>query len=249
MVSDAAALGIAAFAAWISRRPPTARHSYGYGRAETIAAMINSVAMIVLVVGLAVAAVERLQQPHDVAGAPVVIIALIGLVTNFLVLGILSGGEHTLNTRGAVLHVIGDLLGSVAALLSGAVIYFTGWVMIDPILTFFIGALILISTLRLLRESLHILLDGVPRHLNLPEIGRALAGIAGVHSVHDLHVWAMGSGQVALSAHMVVDDLARWDEVLVAAQQHLREHFNVQHVTLQPEPAPSLVSRIEEPRR
>jgi cobalt-zinc-cadmium efflux system protein len=249
MLSDSAALALAAFAAWIGRRAPTERHTYGFGRAETLAALINSLAMIVLVVAIAVAAVERLQQPRPVLGGAVVAIALVGLVTNLIVLGVLSGGAQSLNTRGAILHVMGDLLGSVAALLSGAVIYFTGWVTIDPILTFFIGALILLSTLRLLRESLHILLDAVPRHLNLAEIGRALAETPGVRSVHDLHVWTMGSGTVALSAHLVVEDLARWDEILAAARACLHERFHVEHATLQPEPATRLIAAIGEPSR
>jgi cobalt-zinc-cadmium efflux system protein len=247
MLSDAAALGLAAFAAWIGRRPPTARHTYGYGRAETLAAMINSVAMIVLVVAIAVAAVERLQEPRIVHGGPVAAIALVGLLTNLIVLGVLSGGAHSLNTRGAMLHVVGDLLGSVAALLSGAVIYFTGWMTIDPILSFFIGALILFSTLRLLRESLHILLDAVPRHLDVAEIGRALAGIPSVASVHDLHVWTMADGRVALSAHMIVDDLNHWNDVLDRARSLLHERFHVEHATLQPEQFARIIPSIAEP--
>jgi cobalt-zinc-cadmium efflux system protein len=247
MVSDAAALGLALFAAWIAARPRSARHTYGLGRAETLAALANGLLMIGIVATLVVSAIERLQQPQPVQGAAVMVVAVVGLLVNVGVLLILSRGEQTLNTRGALLHVLGDMLGSVAALLSGAVIYFTGWMPVDPILSLVICAIILVSTVRLVRESLHVIMEGVPLHLDLGEIGSAITQVAGVASVHDLHVWTMANGQPALSAHVNVGDLRSWPELLHKLQHLLSERFRVDHVTLQPEPA-QFVATISEPR-
>ena len=155
MVNDASALALAAGAAWLARRPPSPRHSYGLGRAEFIAALINSLGLLALVAWLTISAVERLQTPQPVMGEAVSVTAAIGLAINLLVAWLLARGEKNLNTRAALLHVMGDLLGSVAALLSGLVIAFTGWTPIDPMLSLGIGALILFSSLRLLREALH----------------------------------------------------------------------------------------------
>lgn len=235
MVSDAAALGIAALAAWVARKPPSARHSYGLGRAEVMAALGNGLLMVAVVAGIAVVAIERLHAPRPVAGGAVLIIAGLGLGVNVLVAVVLSRSHRDLNTRAALLHVMGDLLGSVAALLSGAVIYFTGWTPIDPLLSLFIGALILYSSLRLLLEALQILMEAVPPHLNLGTVGTAVAGVDGIASVHDLHIWTLSSGSVALSAHVVLTDLSRWEEILQATRRLLAEKYGIDHVTLQPE--------------
>lgn len=236
MVNDAAALGLAAGAAWLARRPPSPRHSYGLGRAEFIAALINSLGLLALVAWLTVSAVERLQEPQAVQGEVVSITAAIGLAINLLVAWLLARGEKNLNTRAALLHVMGDLLGSVAALLSGLVIFFTDWTPIDPLLTFAIGALILVSSLRLLREALHGLMEGAPFDVDPGAVGRALAGVPGVASVHDLHIWAVKAGQPLLSAHLVVRDIARWESVMEASHAMLAEQFEIHHATLQPEP-------------
>jgi len=236
MVNDAAALALAAVAAWLARRPPTLRHSYGMGRAEFIAALINSLGLLALVAWLTVTAVERLQAPQPVQGAAVSTTAAIGLAINLLVAWLLVRGEKNLNTRAALLHVIGDLLGSVAALLSGLVIYFTGWMPIDPLLSLAIGALILVSSLRLLREALHGLMEGAPFELDPEAVGQALAGVPGVASVHDLHVWSVKAGEPLLSAHLVVQDIARWETVLETSHTLLAERFTIHHATLQPEP-------------
>ncbi|MDX1250897.1 MAG: cation transporter [Gammaproteobacteria bacterium] len=235
MVTDAAALGLAAFAAWIAKRPPSVRHSYGLGRAEIIAALVNSLFMLGIVAGIVIAAIQRLQAPQPVAGGVVMGVAALGLAVNVIVAWMLSHGEETLNTRAALLHVLGDLLGSVAALIAGAVIYFTGWTAIDPILSLVICALILFSGFRLMREALHVLMEGVPSFLDLPEIGRAMAGVQGVASVHDLHIWALSSGTVMLSAHVTVPDMSRWQTILAAQQELLHERYGIEHITLQPE--------------
>lgn len=235
MLSDSAALGIAALAAWIARRPASKRHSYGMVRAEIIAAFINGVIMLALVALIVIEAVSRLLQPQAVAGGGVMVIAAIGLAVNIVVALIVSRGERNLNTRGALLHVIGDMIGSVAALAAGAVIYFTGWLPIDPLLSVLIGGLILVSTVRLLREALHVLMEGVPAGVQMDAVGAAMASVPSVRRVHDLHIWNISSGQIALSAHLELDDLSDWPRLLDSLRIMLREKFAIEHVTLQPE--------------
>lgn len=248
MVSDSMALLMALFAAWIALRPPSATHTFGLGRAETLTALANGLLMVALVVAIVIGAIQRLQEPQSVQGAVVMGVALLGLLINIAVLFVLHRGEQTLNTRGALLHVMGDALGSVAALVSGAVIYYTGWMPIDPLLSMFICALILVSALRLLRDALHVILDGVPSHLNVREVGESMAQVAEVRSVHDLHLWTMGNGQPALAAHVVISDMAHWPEILDAQLHLLDERFHIEHVTLQPELRTEFISTIAEPR-
>jgi cobalt-zinc-cadmium efflux system protein len=162
-------------------------------------------------------------------------IAALGLAINAAVAYVLSRDHHDLNVRAALIHVLGDLVSSLAALIAGAVIYFTGWLLIDPILSLVIAGLILITTLQLLRDTLHVLMEGVPPSIELAEIGGALARIPGVISVHDLHVWTLTPGTVALSAHIELEDLERWPEMLYASERMLHERFAIDHVTLQPE--------------
>ena len=234
MVADSASLGLAAFAAWLAKRPPSRLHTYGLGRVETLAALLNVLFMVLVVVGISVAAIRRFLEPVAINGEAVTLVAVIGLLINVGVAWLLMRGEQTMNTRGALLHVLGDLLGSVAALVAGAVIVFTGWTPIDPLLSLLICLLVLVSSLRLLREVLQALMEGVPAHLSIEQIGRALAGVAGVRSVHDLHVWTLSSNHVALSAHLVVENFERWPEILAAAK-HVLAHQGIAHVTLQPE--------------
>ena len=144
-------------------------------------------------------------------------------------------GEQTLNVRGALLHVIGDLLGSVAALASGLVIYFWQWNLIDPLLSLLICLLILGSTFNLLREVLNVIMEGVPLHLDLEKVGRTMAARENVYSVHDLHIWTLASGRVALSAHIVIGDFGQWQDILKDTTQILHDDFEIDHVTLQPE--------------
>lgn len=235
MFSDCMALGLTAFASWIAKHPPSRRHSYGLLRAEIIAALVNGLIMLLVILFIVVEAVARLRQPQPVAGAAVMAIAAAGLVVNIFVALLLSRGERTLNSRAALLHVIGDLLGSIAALIAGAVIYFTGWLPVDPILSLVVAGLILFSTLSLLREALHVLMEGVPPNLQMESVGQQMAGIEGVRSVHDLHIWTLASGRIALSAHLEVHDLNVWPKILEATQIMLHRQFDIDHVTLQPE--------------
>jgi cobalt-zinc-cadmium efflux system protein len=234
MVTDGASLGISALAAWLAARPPSRRHTYGLGRAELLAALINALSMVAVVLVIGTEAWHRLQNPGSIDGGTVSVVAVLGLLINLVVAWVLSRGEKNLNVRAALLHVMGDVLGSVAALASGAVIWFAGWTPIDPLLSILIGGLILASSVRLLRDALHATLDGVPFAMDIESLGRALAGAPGVREVHDLHVWSIASERLALSAHVRVDNLNAWSEILprlmaIAGERHIK------HVTFQPE--------------
>ena len=234
MATDAASFVMALIAQHVAQRPPNARASYGYARAEVLAAFVNALAMLALVVWIAVEAVARLLAPIPVAGGTVMIIAALGLMVNVFVAWRLSRVHGNMNARGALLHVMGDLLGSVAALIAGAVIASTGWTPIDPILSIVVSLLILRSTIALLRESTGVLMERVPPHVSYESVGRALAGLPDVTDVHDLHVWNMGAGRVAMSAHMTLVDGRQWPATLAAAQAMLARDFGIRHVTLQP---------------
>ncbi len=245
MASDAGSLALAAAAAWVARRGASRLHSFGLGRVELLAALIHSLGLLALVAWLVASAIERLQAPHPVLGGAVSATAAVGLLINLLVAWLLHRGGKNLNVRAALLHVLGDVLGSVAALAAGLVILGTGWTAIDPLLSLLIGALLAVSSLRLLREALHGLMEGVPLHLSLAEIGQAIAAQRGVASVHDLHVWSLSGERVALSAHVGVPDLEAWPELLPRLRARLADGFEIEHVTLQPEigdPPPPLVA-------
>jgi cobalt-zinc-cadmium efflux system protein len=191
--------------------------------------------MLAIVVMLAVEAVARLLAPREVAADAVIAIAIVGMAVNVACIVLLGRGEPDLGARAALLHVTADLASSFAALVAGVVIYFTGWLPVDPILSLAIGALILVSTQKVLRDALHVLMEGVPPPIELPAIGRALAGVPGVTEVHDLHVWSIAPGAVALSAHLEIADLQRWPVILTEASAMLQSRYGIGHVTLQPE--------------
>ena len=235
MLTDSMALGLAAIASVVARRPPSPRHTYGLVRVEALAALVNGVAMLAVVGWITWQAVSRLIQPVPVHGEAVSVVALAGLLINVLVAWLLSRGGHDLNTRAALLHVLGDLLGSVAALAAGLMILATGWTPIDPLLSMLISGLILASTFRLLKNVLSTLLEGVPEGVSLAEIGQAMAAVPGVISVHDLHIWSLASHQIALSAHVVMDRQEQWPTVLLRLRNLLASRYGIGHSTLQPE--------------
>jgi cobalt-zinc-cadmium efflux system protein len=237
MVTDAVALLIAVLAARIAQLPPSPRHSFGMARAQLVAALVNAAFMLAVVGMLSVEAVARLMNPVDVKGEAVTVVAGVGLLLNLAVAWMLSRGKQDLNVRAALLHVMGDLLGSVAAIASGVLVMFTDWTRADPALTFVIAGLIGFSSLRLAREALHGLMEGVPFHLSLVEIGKVMAAVPGVASVHDLHIWSISAERIALSAHVVLDGMGQWEAALAGLQTLLCERFEIEHVTLQPESA------------
>jgi cobalt-zinc-cadmium efflux system protein len=242
MLGDGTALALAALAGWVAGRPPSGRHSYGLGRAEVFAAALNGGALLAIAAAIAYEAVARFGQPREIQGGAAAAIALAGLALNLVIMRWLVPHAHDMNARAAALHVLGDALGSVAALASGIVIAATGWTPIDAMASLVICVLIAVLSLRLLRESLHALMEGTPLRLSAEVVGTEMARQDGVESVHDLHIWTLSGSRVALSAHVVVRDLEAWERILPALQALLRERFGIAHVTLQPEtPAPSEV--------
>ena len=236
MLSDAASLGLALFAMWIARRPRTPGHTYGFHRAEILAALVNGVTLIVIAVFIVREAWQRLQSPPEVAGPLLMAVAAGGLLVNGAGLALLHGGrEHSLNLRGAWLHVLTDALGSLQAIAAGALIWAFQWHWADPVASVLIALLVIWSAWSLLRESVDVLLEATPPHLDVMEIRSALQSAAGVDDVHHLHVWTITSGFVALSAH-VVPVRTPPPNLLWQLQQLLADRFGIEHATLQIEP-------------
>ena len=235
MVTDAAALGLALLAQIISRRPPSPKHSFGFGRAEALAAFVNSIVMLALVAWIVFEAISRFYDPHKVDGLTVTVVAGIGLVMNIVVAWVLSRDKKSVNTRAALVHVMGDLLGSIAALIAGVVIQLTGWMPIDAILSILVSLLILKSTISILHESYHFLMEGVPLHIDYLEVGKDLKNVPGVLAVHDLHVWEMTPSFPALIGHIEIANIREWPEIMVRINTMLLDKHGIDHVTLQPE--------------
>lgn len=235
MITDSSSLAIGAVAVWLSRWPASRQHSFGFQRAEILGALVNVLFMFAVVVAIAVSGFQRLLNPSPVDGWIVVVIASIGLLMNIIVAAILMRGEETMNVRGALLHVMGDLFGSIAAIIAGTVIMLTGWMPIDPLLSLLVAVLILVSAGKLLREVLKVLMEGVPEGVDADEVSAAMTEVDGVRAVHDLHIWTLSSSQFALAAHVDVNALRSWQQLLPQLQQLLRERFGIEHTTLQPE--------------
>jgi cobalt-zinc-cadmium efflux system protein len=235
LATDAAALLFSLAANRVAQRPVSERHSFGLARAEVIAAFVNSLALLAVVAWLVIEGIDRIRQPVRVNGVAVLLIAAAGLTVNLSVAWVLSRHRANLNMRAALLHVLGDLLGSVAALVAGAVIILTGYTVVDPLLSMLVSGLILRSVLGVLKESTLVLLDSVPTGVEFREVGEALARIDGVRSIHDLHIWSMVPGRNAVSAHVLIDRIERWPRILLEARTVLARDFGIDHVTLQPE--------------
>ncbi|HKJ83225.1 MAG TPA: cation diffusion facilitator family transporter [Mariprofundaceae bacterium] len=233
MLSDIVALGLAVVAGRIARRPAHAGMTYGYGRARVLAAQANGLGLWFLSGWIVWEAFGRLVSPPDVQGRVVMAIAILGLAVNLIVLRWLHGGED-INTRAAYWHVLGDALGSVAAMIAGAVILLTGWMPIDPILSFVVAAILTWGGWRLVRETTLELMEGVPPGINLSEIETLMGGMEGIRGIHHLHVWPLPNGQLGLSAHVQVMRMTEWPTVLPRLLQSLHEQ-GIEHATLQPE--------------
>jgi cobalt-zinc-cadmium efflux system protein len=234
MLSDNVALALALVAAWLAAKPATPERSFGYQRAEVLAALANGVLLVALAIWIFVEAVRRLGDPGDVLGGWMLVIALIGLVVNSAAGVVLSRArDHSVNVEAAFRHVFADLLGSVGVAVAAVVILTTGWVEADPLVSILIGVLVLASAWMILRDSTAILLESTPRGIDADELGRRLASAPGVVEVHDLHVWTITSGFPALSAHVLVrpgeDCHARRRELELL----LRGEFGIEHTTLQ----------------
>jgi cobalt-zinc-cadmium efflux system protein len=238
MLTDAAALALSLFAVWLARRPATAERSFGYYRAEVLAALVNAAALIAISIGIFWEAWERLGSPPAVRSTPMLLVAVVGLLANAATAWILTRGgrhEHDLNTRGAFLHVVGDMLGSAGAILAGLIMLLTGWYLADPLLSAGIGLLILRGSWRLLVESVNILMEATPAHIDMAELRGAVQAVDGVQDIHDVHIRTVTSGLVAMSGHLEVSSGQDWHTVLVEVSDLLRHRFGIAHVTLQPE--------------
>lgn len=239
MATDAAALALAIGATWLARKAASDTYSFGYLRAEILAALVNAVALVVIALFIFREAWERWNERPEIATTLMLVVGAVGLAANAVSARVLASGdaEHNLNTRGAMLHVLGDLAGSVAAVLAALVIMATGWVRADPLLSALIGVLVLWSSFRLLRESVDVLLEATPPGVDPTAVRRAMLAVPGVEGVHDLHVWSVTSGVVALSAHVETARLRDWHAMLDQLTVGLRDQFGIAHVTLQPEDA------------
>lgn len=239
MLSDAASLSLALFSLWFASRPRTPYRSFGFHRVEVLAALANGVALWGIAAYILVKAAGRLQSAPEVHAAPMLIIAGLGLVVNLAGMALLHrGAGESLNVRGAFLHVLGDALGSVGAIIAGTLMLLFGWFIADPIISMVIAALILWTSRPLVWQAVHILLEGTPRGIDLAALEQTIAGAGGVAQVHDLHAWALTSGYNAMSAHVVVtgtlSSAAR--EALLDRLWHLvPEQFPIHHVTIQME--------------
>jgi cobalt-zinc-cadmium efflux system protein len=233
-LSDVAGLVLAWGGALAGRLQPDERHTYGWKRASILAAFINAVLLLVAMGSLAWEAVHRLQSPQPIEGVTVMVVAGIGIVVNTATaLLFMRGGEHDLNIRGAFLHMAADALVSAGVVVAGALALNFGWAWLDPVVSLLIAAIIVVGTIDLFKQSLHLLFDGVPDSVDLRAVQAMLEALPGVARVHDLHVWAMGSSEIAMTAHLVMPAGQADDHFLQDATERLRESFKIGHVTLQ----------------
>jgi cobalt-zinc-cadmium efflux system protein len=239
MAADVAALALSLFAFWLARRPAHPGRTYGYQRAEILAALANGSALVAVALGIGFEAFERLAAPAPAAvrAGPMLAIAAGGLAVNGVGLWLLREGRgESLNLRGAWLHLASDALGSAAAIVAGLLILAFGWLAADPLASLAIAALVIRSSWSLLRETVAVLMEGAPGHIDVDRVREAIRGVPGVESVHDLHVWTITSGRVALSCHVCAGDDEPAGRLLRAVQERLRAEFGIAHSTVQVEP-------------
>lgn len=239
MATDVAALGLALWAMWLASRPATEQRTYGYHRAEILAALLNAAALIALTGYVFWEAIDRLRNPPEVLDGVMLAVALGGLAVNAVGAWLLHGGRHAnLNVRGAWLHVVGDALGSVAVIVGALLIRVYGWAWADPVAGMVIGALIVVSAWRLLGEAVRVLMAVAPKDVDVPELRAALCSVPGVQRVHDLHVWTLTSGIPLMTAHVEIADRDAFDRVVNEVCGVARERFGIDHCTIQPEVDP-----------
>ncbi len=234
MLTDVAALSLSAFAMWMAGKPSTPENTYGYHRAEILAAVVNAVVLLFLAIWILYEAYDRFREPTQVLGLPMLLVGLVGLAVNLASMKLLDGHvDESLNVRSAYLEVVSDAISSIGVILGGAIVWMTGWVPIDPLLSVGISFFIVWRTWALLSQAVHVLMEGVPAGVDAREVGRAMADVPGVKGIHDLHIWTITSGLDALSSHVVVPVGEDRDAVLQHLQQLLAEQFGIEHVTLQ----------------
>jgi cobalt-zinc-cadmium efflux system protein len=248
MLTDAGALGLALFASWVAARPPTPEKTYGYYRAEILAALVNAVLLLVVAGGILYEAWRRMLAPAPVPGVPMALVAAAGLGVNVACAWLLHGGaRESLNVRAAYLEVLNDALSSLAVLIAAGVVITTGLTAADPLASAAIALLIVPRTWRLLRQAVNVLLEGTPAHLEVADIEAAMTRVPGVLRVHDLHVWTLTSGREAMSAHVVVADVRESERLLESLHAVLHTRFGIDHTTIQIEAEPPALLRIKGP--
>jgi cobalt-zinc-cadmium efflux system protein len=234
MLTDAAALGLGLFAVWFIRRPATPEKTYGYFRVEILAALINGAGLLVIAFFILYESYERLIQPAEIKSKEMLLIAILGLGANLVSASILHGShKESLNIQGAFLHVIGDVLGSLAAITASLAILLWGFYWADPVVSVLVSFLILFSAWRLVKDSVLVLLEGTPAHVNLAAMKQELCKVPGVESVHDLHVWTLTSGVHAMTCHAVVGEEDSRTRVLGDLVTVSRDRFRIHHTTIQ----------------
>ncbi len=239
MLSDAAALGLSLFALWIADRPPTPRRTYGYHRAEILAALVNGVTLVVVAVLVFIEAWRRFSDPPPVQGALVMGIATGGLVVNLAGLWLLDAGrEDSLNVRGAWLHMLTDALGSVGAILGGFLVWALGWRWADPAVSVLIGLLVIYSSWHLISETVSVLMESAPSGLDADTVRAGIATVDGVADVHDVHIWSITTGMVKLSAHLKTTGTRPDRDILREVHERMKHEFGVDHCTIQIEHEP-----------
>lgn len=233
VLTDAGALGLSLFVAWLSRQPSSAEKTYGYLRWEILAALINGATLLGISAWIVIEALQRFRHPEHVAGGVMLAAAALGFVVNAVAAWLLHGAhESSLNVRGAYLHVLGDMLASLGTVAAAVVIRFTGWLTADPIASLLTTLLIVAGAWTLVRESVDVLLEASPPHIDLDTVRARIESIPNVESVHDLHVWTVTSGMVAMSAHAIVRDSRCHQDVLERAHDALQD-MGIEHVTIQ----------------
>jgi cobalt-zinc-cadmium efflux system protein len=234
MLTDISALGLSLLALWFSGKPADVKKTYGYYRMEILSALLNGVLLLGITGFILVEAWERFRTPAEVRLAPMAVVATIGLLANLGALAFLHR-SHSMNVRGAFLHVLGDTLSSVGVLVGAGVMWLTGWYVVDPLISVLISVVIVVGALRLVKDAVDVLLEAVPSHVDLSVVKELLLKVQGVTDVHDLHVWTIANGMYALSAHLVVRDpmVCNNDDILSAAKHELYDRFGIDHTTIQ----------------
>jgi cobalt-zinc-cadmium efflux system protein len=235
MLTDVVALAYALVAARLAQRPVSLRRTYGYYRVEILSAFLNGILLWAVVIFVFYEAIQRIQYPSDVQSLNMLIIAVLGLVANGLVAATLSRSRNaSLNLKGAFLHVVADALGSVGAISAGIIMFFTGWYQADPIASIMIGVLVFYSSGKLVRDSVNVLLEGVPSHIDVSAVERRILGMKGVKNVHDLHVWSIADTKMCcMSSHVVVEDDTNGKDLVTKLIHILKEEFGIDHTTFQ----------------
>jgi len=245
MLVDAGGILLSLLAVWFAERPATPAKTYGYYRVEILAALVNGVVLCVMAIAILVATYERMWEPPVVPGGPILAVAVLGLAVNLVSLSFLhAGAGASLNVRSAYLEVLGDAVSSAIVIAAGAVILLTGWVWVDLVAGALIALFILPRTWALLRQTVNVLLEGAPPHLDVRQIEDAMAAAPGVRRVHDLHVWTLTSGREAMSAHAVVEAGAPSDKILEELHLILHARFGIDHTTIQIETEPAPLIQI-----